>query len=80
VYALLLHRAALGGAFFDLRTGVAGEWAQKLVNYGIRVAVMVPDLDAQSERFREFARESNRGRQLRFFATREEAVAWLGAG
>lgn len=75
--ALLLDRHALPAAFFDLSTGVAGELVQKLVNYGIRMAAVVPDLAAHSERFREFAREANAGRRFRFFATREEAVAWL---
>ncbi|MGH7288639.1 MAG: DUF4180 domain-containing protein, partial [Myxococcota bacterium] len=62
---------------FDLRSGVAGDVVQKLVNYGVRMAAVVPDLDAQPPRFREFAREGNGGRQLRFFATRTEAIAWL---
>ena len=75
--ALLLAVGALPPAFFELRTGFAGELVQKLVNYQIRTAAVVPDLGAYSERFREFAREANAGRQLRFFATRAEAVDWL---
>jgi hypothetical protein len=75
--ALLFDRGALPDAFFELRTGMAGELAQKLANYGLRMAVVVPDLAAQPERFREFAREANAGRRIRFCATREEAVAWL---
>jgi Domain of unknown function (DUF4180) len=74
---LLLDRAALPASFFDLSTGVAGELVQKLVNYGIHMAAVVPDLSAHSPRFQEFVREANKGRQFRFFATREEAVAWL---
>lgn len=76
-YALLLDRAALPAAFFDLSTGVTGELVQKLANYGVRMAAVVPDLAAHSPRFQDFAREANRGRQFRFFATRDEAVAWL---
>jgi len=75
--ALLFDRGALPAAFFDLSTGVAGELAQKLVNYGVRMAGVVPDLSAHSPHFRSFAREANAGRQLRFFPTREEAIAWL---
>jgi len=30
-----------------------------------------------SLRFQEFLREANRGRQFRFFPTREEAIQWL---
>ena len=53
---------------------------QKLVDYRVRMAAVVPDLAGCPERFREFAREANRGRQFRFFATREAALAWLHAG
>ena len=77
--ALLLDAGALPAAFFDLRTGVAGEVVQKLVNYGIRMAAVVPDLAAHPPRFRQFAREANRGAQFRFFPTRAEAVAWLAS-
>jgi hypothetical protein len=75
--ALLLDAGALPGSFFDLSTGVAGEVVQKLVNYGIRMAAVVPDLAVHSPRFREFAREANTGRQFRFFASREAALGWL---
>ena len=75
--ALLLDRSALPPAFFDLRTGVAGELVQKLAQYGIRLACVVPDLGAQPERFQEFAREANRGGRARFCGTREEALGWL---
>jgi hypothetical protein len=75
--ALLFDHGALPAAFFDLSTGIAGELAQKLANYGIRMAAVVPDPSIHSARFQDFAREANRGRQIRFFATRGEAVAWL---
>jgi len=77
--ALLLDRAAVPAAFFDLSSGVAGELVQKLTNYGIRMAAVVPDLDAHSPRFREFAREANAGRRFHFCATRAEAVDWLAS-
>jgi hypothetical protein len=79
-FALLLDDGALPAAFFDLRTGVAGDVVQKLVNYGVRMAAVVPALDAHSVRFREFAGEANRFAQFRFFATRAEAITWLAAG
>jgi hypothetical protein len=77
--AILFDHGALSAPFFDLSTGVAGELAQKLHNYGLRMAAVVPDPSVHSARFQDFAREANRGRQIRFFATRREAVAWLEA-
>jgi hypothetical protein len=41
------------------------------------MAAVLPDPSIHSARFQDFAREANRGRQIRFFATRGEAVAWL---
>jgi len=75
--AVLIDRDALPDAFFDLRTGLAGELAQRVTLYGVRLACVVPDLASQPERFRESARESNEGRQIRFAGSRAEAEAWL---
>lgn len=77
--ALLFAAGALPPRYFDLRTGIAGDLAQKCVSYGLRMAAVVPDLAAQPARFQEFAREANRGHTFRFVATRDEAVAWLEA-
>lgn len=77
---ILFDHGALPAAFFDLSTGVCGDLAQKLSNYGLRMAAVVPDPSVHPARFQDFAREANRGRQIRFFATRGEAVVWLEEG
>jgi hypothetical protein len=77
---VLLDEGALPAAFFDLRTGLAGELAQRLTLYGIRMAAVVPDPAAHAPSFQAFAREANRGRHLRFAPTREAAVRWLEVG
>ena len=77
--AVLIDRPALPPEFFDLRTGVTGELVQKLTQYGIRLACVVPDLGVQPERFQEFAREASRGRRTGFFESKSEAVGWLEA-
>jgi len=76
--ALLFDADALPETFFDLRTGVAGEVVQRLVNYGLRMAAVVPDPAAHGERFTEFAREAARGHgPFRFFPDRAAALDWL---
>lgn len=60
--------------FFVLRTGLAGEVAQKFVNYRIRL-VIVGDISqhvAKSSALSAFVSESNRSGQLWFVATKEE--------
>lgn len=76
-YALLADRSALPPEFFDLSSGVAGELLHRLSVYGIRMAGVVRDPSSHSVPFQDFLRESNRGKQFRFFPTREEAIRWL---
>jgi hypothetical protein len=54
--------------FFDLRSGVAGEIAQKLVNYRLRLAVVgdISEHVAASGALRDFVWESNRGEHIWF--------------
>lgn len=60
--------ARLDPEFFDLRTGVAGELAQKLVNYRLALAVVgdVSPFEERSRAFRDWVRESNRGDHVWF--------------
>ena len=54
--------------FFELRTGVAGAFVQKLVQYRLRLVVL-GDVSAQtaaSDALRDWVREVNRGRDILF--------------
>jgi hypothetical protein len=74
----LLHPTNLPAGFFDLSTGIAGEYLQKWRNYRIRVAVLCPSgAVAFSSRFPEMVAEESRKGHFRIFETRERAVAWL---
>lgn len=58
----------LDPAFFQLATRLAGDVAQKFVNYRIRLAI-VGDISAQcaqSKALRDFVHESNQGQALWF--------------
>lgn len=77
---LLLHAEALSDDFFKLRTGVAGEIFQKLINYTIRTAVLLPDSKNVGPSFRELMAEAARSRHYRFFTDRAEAEDWLLKG
>ena len=63
-------------AFFQLRSGLAGEFVQKIVNYQLKL-VIVGDISAQvaaSDALRDFVREANRGHTV-FFVSHLEALA-----
>jgi hypothetical protein len=67
--------------FFQLRTGVAGEIAQKFVNYRLQLAI-VGDIDeriGESDSARRWVDEANRGRSLWFVPTFEEFAERLEA-
>ena len=76
---LILTEADLGPEVFELRSGLAGELFQKLTNYGVRTALVLPDFAAHGERFAELAHEHARHPLIRFVHSEEEARAWLGA-
>ncbi len=77
VEALILHEADLAPEFFQLRTRLAGEILQKLVNYRVKVAIVGEFQKYQSKALADFIYECNQGTQIFFVATREEAVARL---
>lgn len=76
---LLIHAGALPSEFFQLATGFAGEFVQRLVNFRLRTAAVF-DLDGSyPERFREFLLEARRHPQFRAFDSQPDALAWLAA-
>jgi hypothetical protein len=74
---IILVEADLAPAFFDLSSGLAGELLQKLVNYKLRAAIVVPNPEAYGERFSELAYEHRTHDTVRFVRSRAEADAWL---
>lgn len=76
---LLIHAGALPSAFFQLPTGFAGEFVQRLVNFRLRTAAVFDPNGHYPERFREFLLEARRHPQFRAFDNQPDALAWLVA-
>jgi len=74
---LLLSEGALHPDFFDLSSGLAGEISMKLTTYRVKTAIVVDLESIPSLRFREWAGECNRGREICFCANLKETEAWL---
>lgn len=66
--------------FFVLRTGLAGEILQKLINYGFKIAVYGDFSRYTSKPLHDFIYESNNGHDHFFVTSEEEAVERLTAG
>ncbi|MDD4566209.1 MAG: DUF4180 domain-containing protein [Eubacteriales bacterium] len=75
--ALMIHYETLSEDFFKLKTKVSGNIVQKFINYGIKVASIVPKETIQKGRFKEMAIETNKGNHFRLYDSKEEAEKWL---
>lgn len=60
--------------FFILRSGLAGEILQKFINYGGKIAIYGDFSHYTSKPLKDFIFESNKGKDVFFVATKEEAI------
>ncbi len=74
---VILHEKNISPAFFDLKTGLAGEVLQKFSTYRIRLAIVGTFSAYPSKSLRDFIYESNQGRQVNFVSTRDAAFEAL---
>jgi hypothetical protein len=74
--SVALHEANIDPAFFQLRTGVAGEILQKLVNYRFKLAIVgdISRYTENSESLRALVRECNRGKDVAFVRSLDELL------
>lgn len=63
--------------FFILSTGLAGEILQKYTNYGGRIAIYGDYSRYTSKPLKDFIYESNKGKNVFFVSTMEEALEML---
>ena len=76
--AAVMNKEAVAEDFFRLSTGLAGEAAQKFVNYHFRLALTGDFSMYGSQPLQDFIRESNKGRHLYFCRDEQEALRKLG--
>mgnify|MGYP000574759643 FL=1 len=64
--------------FFDLRTKIAGEILQKIINYKMKLAIIGDFSKYKSKSLRDFIYECNSGRDIFFVENESEALKLLG--
>lgn len=74
-----VDKTAVVEDFFVLSRGLAGEVLQKFVNYHAKIAIFGDFSKYTSKPLKDFIYESNKGKDIFFVATKEEAVEWLTA-
>lgn len=75
---IVMNKGSVSEAFFVLSSGLAGDVLQKFSNYQTKLAIFGDYSRYTSKPLRDFIRESNRGNQVFFTATEDEAVERLG--
>ncbi len=73
---ILIHRKNICPEFFDLSTRLAGEILQKYTTYHVKIAI-IGNFDDASSSLKDFIRECNKGNQIFFLPTQQEALQKL---
>lgn len=74
---IIIRETNLPPAFFDLKTGMAGEILQKFSNYRGTLAIVGDFSTYNSNSLRAFMIESNRMKRIHFVNSREKAIEVL---
>ncbi|GHV11940.1 hypothetical protein FACS1894219_03930 [Clostridia bacterium] len=74
---VIIPKSAVSEDFFKLSTGIAGEVAQKFVNYRFRVVIVGDFSGYTSKPLHDYIYECNNGQHINFVATESEAITRL---
>ena len=74
---IIVHHQDIHENFFELRSGLAGEMLQKVVNYRLRLAIVGDFSVYESKSLKAFIAESNRSNTIVFVNSVEEALGRL---
>ena len=74
---IAVNKGAIINDFFVLSTCLAGEILQKFINYGVRFAIYGDFSEYTSKPLKDFMYESNKGHDVFFVSSQEEAISIL---
>jgi hypothetical protein len=74
---IVINKSLLSESFFDLKTRLAGEILQKLINYRVKVAIIGNFSVYTSQNFQDFIYECNSGNDIFFLPTEQQAIEKL---
>lgn len=72
--SMIIEKESLPEGFFTLRTGIAGEILQKFSNYRVKLAIVGDFENVKSKSLADFIYECNKGGQVLFKSTLDEAI------
>ncbi|TPG73141.1 DUF4180 domain-containing protein [Brevibacillus laterosporus] len=71
---MLVRKENIIDDFFDLKTGLAGDVLQKYTNYNMKIAIVGEFESYNSKSLNDFIYECNKGKQVFFKRTEDEAL------
>ena len=74
---IIMEKQNIADEFFVLSSGMAGEILQKFINYHIKIAIYGDYSKYTSKPLKDFIYESNKGKDVFFVSTLDEAVDML---
>lgn len=74
---IVISKQLISEDFFILSSGKAGEILQKFINYGGRIAIYGDYSKYTSKPLKDFIYESNKGKDIFFVSTKDEAINML---
>jgi hypothetical protein len=74
---VILNKDAITEDFFELSTRIAGEVLQKFINYHMKIAILGDFSIYKSKSLKDFIYESNKGKNIFFLSTMEQAIEKL---
>lgn len=71
---IIIHKQNIIPDFFELKTKIAGDILQKFTQYQMPLLIVGDFSEYKSKNLNDFIFESNKGRQVNFIASVEEAL------
>lgn len=76
-HSIIINKEAVTEDFFDLSTKNAGEILQKFINYQFKLAIIGDFSGYTSKSLKDFIYECNKGRDVFFVSSEEDAIEKL---
>ncbi|MEK4865164.1 DUF4180 domain-containing protein [Bacillus sp. FSL E2-8895] len=76
---IAINKSLISESFFDLKTRLAGDILQKFINYRVKIAIIGDFSMYTSKSLKDFIYECNKGKDIFFLATEQQAIEKLSS-
>lgn len=74
---IVIHKSLISESFFDLKTRLAGEILQKFITYQVKISIVGDFSKYSSKSLKDFIFECNKGTNIFFLPTEQQAIEKL---